>query len=179
MYKYLLLLPPFSGGESVSLCPSISPHPSRGSGPLLLGRYAWDGGLPTASSYIVELSCSCRQDMTKVLLVDNLILKLTTSPMFRLDAPILLGSRWGDDWSIQSERRQKKFQNQVVYQENLRHFNSFILVCLSFSFTLHTCSIFVLPHLSTFIVAFCRSQFNSFEYHKISVWNSRSGKNSY
>ena len=28
-----------------------------------------------------------------------------------------------EDWSTQSKRRQDKFQDQVVYQENLHHFN--------------------------------------------------------
>ena len=70
--------------------------------------------------------------MMKVLLIDNLILKLIL-PTFRLDAPILLRARWGGlehpidpsiHWSIQPKRRQDKFQDQVVYQENLHHFMS-------------------------------------------------------
>ena len=68
--------------------------------------------------------------MMKVLLIDNLILKLIL-PTFRLDAPMdgwidwmlqSSPSRPEEDWSIQSKRRQDKFQDQIVYQENLHHF---------------------------------------------------------
>ena len=64
----------------------------------------------------VELDTFCsastlwKLEKVKVLLVDNLILKLIL-PMFRLDAPILLRV----DWSIHSKHRQNKFQDQVVY----------------------------------------------------------------
>ena len=33
-----------------------------------------------------------------------------------------------EDWSIQSKRRQDKFQDQVVYQENLHHFIKVMLL---------------------------------------------------
>ena len=58
------------------------------------------------------LSCFCTHEMMKVLLIDNLILKLI-SPTFRSHP---------EDWSIQSKHQPDKFQDLVIYQENLHQF---------------------------------------------------------
>ena len=60
-------------------------------------------------------------EMMMVLLVDN---DLET---YLADIFIQIGSiqsSSGRDWNIQSKRQQDKFQDQVVYQENLHHFMS-------------------------------------------------------
>ena len=61
------------------------------------------------------LSFFTRHEKMKVLLVDNLILKLIL-PTFR--------SRPEEDWSIQLKRRQDKFQDKVICKKKLHLFMS-------------------------------------------------------
>ena len=43
-------------------------------------------------------------------------------------ADVSIGTRPEEDWSIQLKHQQDEFQDQVVYQENLHHFNNFFVV---------------------------------------------------
>ena len=86
-------------------------------------------------------SCFCRHEMMKVLFMDNMILKLTLP--CRHSSNHLSLRRIA--WSIQPKCQQDKFQDQVVFQENLHHFKvtMFVVYLTQFSiniqFSIRSC----------------------------------------